>query len=96
MFLSPTASAFSSAEAPLTVGYELGALRLTVLGILLSVGLTVGLGLGFGIGGWPGVIAGIGSGFGVPLALTLAFRAGRSRRCLGRLADRAIGHAGRK
>jgi hypothetical protein len=46
--LSSRASSFSKANATLTIGYELDALRLTLLGIMLTVGLPVGLGIGFG------------------------------------------------
>ena len=47
----------------------LDALRLTVLGLLLTVGLTVGLGIGFGVRGWTGSVAGSLSGVLMPLVL---------------------------
>jgi len=65
----------------------LDALRLTVLGLLLTVGLTVGLGIGFGVGGCTGAVAGTLGGLFVPFALAYAFRNQRTRNWLAHLAD---------
>jgi hypothetical protein len=65
----------------------LDALRLTVLGLLLTVGLTVGLGIGFGVGGWTGAAAGSLSGVLVPLVLACAFRKQGTRSLLVWAAD---------
>jgi hypothetical protein len=68
----------------------LDALRLTVLGLLLTVGLTVGLGIGFGVGGWTGAVAGVLSGVLVPLVLACAFHQPRSRSLLVWVADQVL------
>jgi O-antigen/teichoic acid export membrane protein len=68
----------------------LDALRLTVVGLLLTVGLTVGLGIGFGIGGYTGAVVGTLSGAVVPLALAYAFRRHRTRNWLAQVADWVI------
>jgi hypothetical protein len=69
----------------------LEALRLTVIGILVTLGVTVGAALGFDIGGWSGVGAGIVAVLSVPFALTVAFRNRRTRQWLAILADWAVG-----
>jgi len=65
----------------------LDALRLTVIGLLLTVGLTVGLGIGFGVGGCTGAVVGTLGGVLVPLALAYAFRKQRTRTWLAWVAD---------
>jgi hypothetical protein len=77
--------------AAATVEQVLDGQRLTVLGLLLTLGLSAGLSLGFDIGGWTGVVAGIVAAVGLPLALALTFRSRRTRRRLVTLADWAIG-----
>jgi hypothetical protein len=65
--------------------------RLTVLGVMMSVGISGGLGVGAIIGGLMGVGIGLVVGVGVPLLLARAFRYERTRIWLRRLADWAIG-----
>jgi hypothetical protein len=84
------AHAESSASLTLTTDQVLDAQRLTVLGVLSTVGLSVGLALGFGIGGWQGALVGVVSGVMVPLGLAEAFRRRPSRLWLARVADWAI------
>lgn len=86
LVLSP-ATATSSASMKLTTDQVLDAQRLTVLGLLLTLGLSVGLALGFGIKGWLGIGAGIVAAVAVPFTLALAFRRRRTRSWLAKLAD---------
>ena len=72
-----------SATASVVQQKVLDAQRLTVLGLLATLGISVG----FGVGGWPGA----GAGIGAPLLLALAFRSSRTRHWLATLADIAIG-----
>ncbi len=83
----------SSASLDLTTGikHTLDALRLTVVGVLLSIGLTVGLGVGFGIGGCAGAIAGPVGGIASVALVVFAFRWSPSREWLASRADWAIG-----
>lgn len=61
----------------------LDAQRLTMLGVLL----TLGVGVGFGVGGRCGVAWGIVSGIVAPGMLMLAFRWHWTRNLLARVAD---------
>src|SRR5438067_1061454 len=81
------ARSVSSARLTLTTDQVLDTQRLTVLGLLGTLGVSVGLGLGFGIGGWEGATAGVLCGFGVPYLLAVAFRSRRGRRWLAKIAD---------
>jgi hypothetical protein len=86
-FVAASTGITFGAAATVTADQVLDAQRLTVLGLLLTLGLTVG----FGIGGWAGTGAGLAAGLAVPVALVLAFRNRRTRGWLARLADKAIG-----
>jgi len=80
----------SSASLTLTTDQVLDAQRLTVLGVLGTIGLTVGLTLGFGIGGWWGVGVRAVSAVLAPLGLAEAFRRRPTRLWLAKAADWAV------
>jgi hypothetical protein len=80
--LEPATVSFSASLKP-RLEQVLDAQRLTVLGLLLTLGLTVG----FGVGGWWGV----GAGIVTPVAVSLAFRNRHTRRWLAKLVDMATG-----
>jgi hypothetical protein len=82
--------AFRGNVAP-TIDRSLDVLRLTVLGLLLTVGLSVGLPIGFEVGGWAEFSRACSAGLGCRSCWLARSELNGSGSGSGKLADEAVG-----